>query len=395
MDFTLSETQLHWQSIARTFAQQRVAPMAREMDESGEMPLSLVSEMAELGLLGGTIPKSLGGSEMDNLSLALIYEELGRACSSVRGFMTVHSSLVMQCIYQWGTEEQKSRYLPPMARGEVIGCYALTEPEAGSDAASIQTVAKKSTYPSNPHSVYFLNGEKIWITNGNIARVAIVFAKLDTLREKKPHEQVTAFLVRLNTPEIDRRRMPGQELGHRASDHAQIRFKNTSVSEDLVLGGEGMGFKVAMSALEHGRLGVAAGALGVHQACMDACIAFTKARKQFGKRLADFEMIQSTLAEMKASLDASRLLVYRAAWMKDQPPPDPLLKKEGGKLETSIAKYFATEAACKAASDAVLLHGGRGYSNEYPVERYYRDIKGLQIYEGTSHIQKIVIAREL
>ncbi|MFI5201783.1 MAG: acyl-CoA dehydrogenase family protein [Candidatus Kapaibacterium sp.] len=387
MDFTLSKQQLHWQRVAREFAQQRVAPMAREMDESGEMPPSLVSEMAELGLLGGTIPKSLGGSEMEHVSLALIYEELGRACSSVRGFMTVHTSLVMQCIHAWGSEEQKQTYLPPMARGEVIGCYALTEPEAGSDAANIQTTAKKSSHPSNPLSTYLLNGEKIWITNGNIARVAIVFAKLDTFHEKKPHEQVTAFLVRLNHPEIERLRMPGQELGHRASDHARIIFRDTPVSGDLVLGGEGMGFKVAMSALDHGRLGVAAGALGVHQACLDACVAFAKERKQFGKRLADFEMIQSTLAEMKASLDASRLLVYRAAWMKDQGLPT--------KLETSIAKYFATEAACKAASEAVLLHGGRGYSNEYPLERYYRDIKGLQIYEGTSHIQKIVIAREI
>ncbi|HZK76160.1 MAG TPA: acyl-CoA dehydrogenase family protein [Candidatus Kapabacteria bacterium] len=400
MDFTLSKNQLHWQHTARQFAQQRVAPMAREMDESGEMPLALVSEMAALGLLGGTIPKSLGGSEMDHVSLALVYEELGRACSSVRGFMTVHTSLVMQCINAWGSEEQKRTYLSPMARGEVIGCYALTEPEAGSDAASIQTTAEKREQGN-----YRLNGEKIWITNGNIARIAIVFAKTNSPSYEakrnrrglgggqeeeqtlKPHEQITAFIVRLNNPDIERTRMPGQELGHRASDHAKIVFRDTPVSGDLVLGGEGMGFKVAMSALDHGRLGVAAGALGVHQACLDACISFAKERKQFGKRIADFEMIQSTLAEMKASLDASRLLVYRAAWMKDQGLPT--------KLETSIAKYFATEAACKAASDAVLLHGGRGYSNEYPVERYYRDIKGLQIYEGTSHIQKIVIAREL
>jgi alkylation response protein AidB-like acyl-CoA dehydrogenase len=382
MDFTLNEHQLHWQSVARNFAQGRIAPIAREMDESGEMPLALVGEMAELGLLGSTLPKSLGGSEMDNVSLALIYEELGRACSSVRGFMTVHSSLVMQCIYQWGTSEQKQNYLPAMARGEAIGCYALTEPEAGSDAASIQTTAKKSS-----NGNYELTGEKIWITNGNIARIGIVFAKLDSLREKKPHEQVTAFIVRLNNPDIERVRMPGQELGHRASDHAKIIFRDSFVSGNDVLGGEGLGFKVAMSALDHGRLGVAAGALGVHQACLDACVSFAKERKQFGKPIGEFEMIQSAIAEMKASLDASRLLVYRAAWMKDQKLPT--------KLETSIAKYFATNAACKAASDAVLLHGGRGYSNEYPVERYYRDIKGLQIYEGTEHIQKIVIAREL
>src|ERR1700733_10704947 len=175
--------------------------------------------------------------------------------------MTVHSSLVMQCINAWGTDEQKSRYLPAMASGKVIGCYALTEPEAGSDAASIQTVAKKSASGNS----YELTGEKIWITNGNIARIAIVFAKLDSLQEKKPHEQVTAFIVRLNNPDIERMRMPGEELGHRASDHAKIVFRETYVSEDLILGGEGNGFKVAMSALDHGRLGVAAGALGVHQ----------------------------------------------------------------------------------------------------------------------------------
>ena len=383
MDFTLTEKQLHWQRIAREFAQGTVAPIAREMDEAGEMPLSLVAEMANLGLLGSTLPKEFGGSEMDCLSQALVYEELGRACSSVRGFLTVHSSLVLQSIYAWGTDVQKKKFLPMLASGEIIGCYALTEPEAGSDAASIRMIANKSS----DGDTYSLDGEKIWITNGNIARLAIVFAKLDTLHEKKSHEQVTAFLVWLDTPGVERLHMPGQELGHRASDHAHIKFNNCFVSNEMILGGEGNGFKVAMSALDHGRLGVAAGALGVHQACLDASLDFVRTRRQFGQRIGDFEMVQSTIAEMKASLDASRMLVHRAAWTKDQGLPS--------KLETSVAKYFATEAACKAASDAVLLHGGRGYSNEYPVERYYRDIKGLQIYEGTSYIQKIVIAREV
>ncbi len=383
MDFTLNEQQQHWQRVARDFAQNRVAPIAREMDETGEMPLSLVTEMAELGLLGATLPKELGGSEIDHLSLALIYEELGRACSSVRGFMTVHSSLVMQCINHWGSEEQRTKFLPMLASGSEIGCYALTEPEAGSDAASISTRARKV------NGGYILDGEKIWITNGNIARLAIVFAKLvaPEFEAKKPHERITAFLVPLESEGVQRVPMPGQELGHRASDHAHIVFKDCFVSSEMVLGGEGKGFKVAMSALDHGRLGVAAGALGVHQACLDASVDFVRKRKQFGQRIGDFEMVQSSIAEMKASLDASRLLVYRAAWTKDQGLPS--------KSETSVAKYFATEAACKAASDAVLLHGGRGYSNEYPVERYYRDIKGLQIYEGTAHIQKIVIAREV
>jgi len=380
MDLSFSAQQLQWQRIAGDFAQGRVAPIAREMDETGEMPLVLVSEMAQLGLLGTTISEQYSGSAMDNLSQALVYEELGRGCSSVRGFLTVHSSLVMQCINAWGSEEQKKKYLPMLASGETIGCYALTEPESGSDAASIQTTAVKNK------AGYLLNGEKIWITNGNIARLAIVFARLN-IEKAKPHEQITAFLVPLQVEGVERVRMPGQELGHRASDHAHIVFKDAFASNDMVLGGEGMGFKVAMSALDFGRLGVAAGALGVHQACLDACVAFARERRQFGKRIGDFEMIQSVIAQMKASLDASRMLVYRAAWMKDQGQPT--------KLETSVAKYFATEAACKAASDAVLLHGGRGYSNEYPVERYYRDIKGLQIYEGTAHIQQVVIAREV
>jgi len=400
MDFNLSKDQLLWQRLAREFAQSRVAPMAREMDEAGEMPLSLVSEMSTLGLLGSTLPKEFGGSEMDHLSQALIYEELGRACSSVRGFLTVHSSLVMQCINAWGTPEQKRKFLPMLASGEIIGCYALTEPEAGSDAASIQTKAtrlegreaipgdnKLTLSDTRILSGYQLNGEKIWITNGNIARLAIVFAKLDTINTARQQESITAFLVPLEGMGIERVRMPGQELGHRASDHAHITFKDCFVSNDMILGGEGNGFKVAMSALDFGRLGVAAGALGVHQACLDACVDFARNRKQFGERIGNFEMVQSTIAEIKASLDASRLLVYRAAWIKDQGLPT--------KLETSVAKYFATEAAAKAASEAVLLHGGRGYSNEYPVERYYRDIKGLQIYECTSYIQKIVIAREV
>ncbi len=229
-----------------------------------------------------------------------------------------------------------------------------------------------------------INGEKIWITNGGIAQLAIVFANAD--RSLK-HKGICAFLVPTDTPGFRREKMEGKELGHRASDHAHIYFENMRVPKSALLGAPGEGFRVAMSALDHGRLGVAAGALGVAQACLDASVAFAQTRRQFGQRIGNFEMIQATLADMAADVEAARLLVYRAAWLKDQG-----LKAT---RETSIAKLFATEAAVKAASEAVLLHGGRGYSNEYPVERYYRDIKGLQIYEGTSHIQRIVIAREL
>jgi alkylation response protein AidB-like acyl-CoA dehydrogenase len=378
MNFTLTDSQKHIQTQARDFAQNRVAPLAREMDERGEMPLSLVREMAEWGLLGGPLPTAYGGGGWDAASLALCYEELGRADSSVRGFMTVHTSLVAQCILAWGTDEQKQVYLPRLISGEWIGCYCLTEPNAGSDVASLESTATEEG------DRFVLNGEKIWITNGGLSHLALVFASRDRAAR---HKGICAFLVETDTRGFTREKMAGKELGHRASDHAHVRLENCRVRRSALLGAPGEGFKVAMSALDHGRLGVAAGAVGVAQACLDACLAFARTRRQFGQRLGDFEMIQSVIADMAADVDAARMLVYRAAWLKDQ----------GQKVtrETSIAKLFATEAAVRAASEAVLLHGGRGYSNEYPVERYYRDIKGLQIYEGTSHIQRIVIARDL
>lgn len=378
MDFELTPEQQRIQMQARQFAEQEVAPLAREADETGKFPLHLVKRMGELGFLAGPIDPEYGGSGMDYVSYALLCEELGRVDSSVRGFLTVHTSLVSLCIQEWGTEEQKRRYLPKLATGEEIGCYALTEPDAGSDAASMETTATEDGED------YILNGEKIWITNGPSADLAIVFATRDLSAR---HKGICAFLVETNTPGFQREPMAGKELGHRAAEHAHILLKNCRVPKSTLLGTPGEGFKVAMSALDRGRLGVAAGAVGIAQACLDACISFTKQRRQFGQRIADFEMIQATLADMAADLEAARLLVYRAAWAKDNGQP--------ATKATAIAKLFATEAAMKAASEAVLMHGNRGYSNEYPVERYYRDIKGLQIYEGTSHIQRIIIAREL
>ena len=378
MDFTLTPSQLSIQTLARDFAQTRVAPLSREMDEKGEMPLALVREMGELGLLAGPLPKEYGGGDWDSVSLALCYEELGRIDSSVRGFMTVHTSLVSQCILRWGNELQKQEYLPKLASGQSIGCYCLTEPNAGSDVASMESTATEED------AAFVLNGEKIWITNGGSADVAIVFASRD---RSARHKGICAFLVETAASGFIREKMSGKELGHRASDHTHIRFDNCRVPKSALLGGPGEGFKVAMSALDGGRLGVAAGAVGVGQACLDACVDFARKRRQFGQRLGDFEMIQSVIANMAADVEAARLLVYHAAWKKD--------RGEKVTRESSIAKLFATEAAVRAANEAVLLHGGRGYSNEYPVERYLRDIKGLQIYEGTAHIQRIVIAREV
>lgn len=378
MNFAPTSAQQRVQEAARRFAQEEVAPIAREADERGEFPMHLVRRMGELGFLAGPIEPAYAGAGMDHVSLALVYEELGRVDSSVRGFLAVHTGLVSLCIRDWGTEEQKRRYLPRLATGEWIGCYALTEPNAGSDVAAMETTAQEDG------NGYVLRGEKIWITNGNPAHLAIVFATRDSSAR---HRGICAFIVDPKTPGFHREKMPGKELGHRAADHARFFFEGCRVPRTALLGAPGDGFRVAMSALDHGRLGVGAGAVGVAQACLDACVAFTRGRRQFGRRLADFEMIQAHLADMAADIDAARLLVYRAAWLKDQGAPTT--------KETSIAKLFATEAAARAAGDAVLIHGGRGYSNEYPVERYYRDIKGLQIYEGTSHIQRLIIAREL
>jgi alkylation response protein AidB-like acyl-CoA dehydrogenase len=378
MNFAPTEEQTRVQAAARRFADDEVVPIAREADERGEFPLHLVRRMGELGFLAGPIVPAYGGGGMDYTSMALIYEELGRADSSVRGFLAVHGGLVSLCIRDWADEEQKRRYLPRLATGECIGAYALTEPNAGSDAAAIQTTAVEDG------DGYVLRGEKIWITNGNIAHLAIVFGTRDPAAR---HRGICAFLVETDSPGVLREKMTGKELGHRASDHARIVLDGCRVPKDAVLGAPGQGFKIAMSALDHGRLGVAAGAVGVAQACLDACVAFAKSRRQFGRRIADFQMIQADLADMAADVEAARALVHRAAWLKDRALPST--------KATSVAKLFATETAARAASAAVLIHGGRGYSNDYPVERHYRDIKGLQIYEGTSHIQRIIIAREL
>jgi butyryl-CoA dehydrogenase len=378
MNFELTPEQQQVQARVRQFAQEEVAPLAREADEKGEFPLHLVRRMGELGFLAGPMGPEYGGLGMDYVSFALVYEELGRVDSSVRGFLAVHTGLVSLCLADWGSAEQKQRYLSRLASGELIGCYCLTEPNAGSDAAGMESTAREE------EDSYVLNGEKIWITNGNVADVALVFASRD---RSTRHKGICAFAVETSTSGFRREKMTGQELGHRASDHARIILEECRVPKSALLGEPGQGFKVAMSALDHGRLGVAAGALGVAQACLDACVSFARQRRQFGQRIGDFQMIQATIADMAAEVEASRLLVYRAAWLKQQGRPTT--------RETSIAKLFATEAAVRAASEAVLIHGGRGYSNEYPVERYYRDIKGLQIYEGTSHIQRIVIAREV
>lgn len=378
MNFDFTPTQQAVQAKARQFAREEVAPLARETDESGEFPMALIRRMGELGFLTGSVPPEYGGAGLDYTSFTLVYEELGWADSSVRGFLAVQAGLVSMCLRDWGTEAQKQKYLPRLATGDFIGCYCLTEENAGSDAGSMESMVRAED------DTFVLNGEKIWITNGGIADIAVVFASQDRAAK---HRGICAFIVETDTPGFRREPMPGKELGHRSADHARIILEECRVPQEALLGELGQGFKIAMTALDHGRLGVAAGAVGIAQACLEACVDFARNRRQFGQRLGDFQMIQANIADMTADVEAARLLVYRAAWLKDQG-----LRTT---RETSIAKLFATEIAVKAASDAVLLHGGRGYSNMYPVERFYRDIKGLQIYEGTSHIQRLIIARDV
>lgn len=382
MNFALSPEQRRWREVATHFAREEVLPRARQADADRVFPIDLVARMGALGLLGGPVDPRWGGSGMDHLSFALVYEALGYADASVRGFLSVHGGLVCQVVAEQGSAAQRERWLPALTRGEAIGCYALTEPEAGSDAGAIRCTATRVA------GGYLLRGHKHWITNGGIAHLAIVFAR-DEAIETPPdrrHRQICAFLVPTDTPGLVRERMEAPELGHRAADHARLRFEDVHVPESALLGPAGSGFKVAMAALDHGRLGVAAGAVGLGQACLDAALDFAAERRAFGQAVQDFQMIQATLADLATDLDAARLLVHRAAWTKDQGLPST--------RETSMAKLFATEAALKAAGEAVLIHGGRGYNNELPVERHWRDAKGLQIYEGTSHIQRLVIARQ-
>lgn len=378
MNFDLTPKQQEIQQLVRQFARDEVAPLAKETDESGRFPIHLVKRMGDLGFLCATIDPQYGGAGLDYLSYTLISEELGRADSSVRGFLAVHGSLVSLCLNDWGTESQKNTFLPQLAAGDLIGCYCLTEPNAGSDVAALESTVREEA------DAFVINGQKIWITNGEIADIALVFASID--REKR-HKGICAFVVPTDTPGFNRQPMPGKELGHRSSSHAHITFDEMRLPKDALLGQVGEGFKVAMSALDHGRIGVAAGAVGIAQACLDASVDFVRSRRQFGSRIGDFQMIQATIADMSADIEAARLLVYKAAWLKENGQPVT--------RQSSTAKLFATEIAVRAANEAVLLHGGRGYSNEYPVERLYRDIKGLQIYEGSSHIQRIVIARDV
>jgi alkylation response protein AidB-like acyl-CoA dehydrogenase len=362
----------------RAFAHDKLAPHARAIDEQRVFRREMVDDLGKAGILGGPLPKAIGGGGWTPMQLAIAHEEIGAVCGNARGFCAVQTGLVAQALHKYGTPEQHARWLPRLLTGEAIGCFGLTEPEAGSDAASLRTLAQKR--PGG----YAISGQKHWITNGGAADVCILFANLDPALGKNG---ITAFLVDMQSAGITRTPMPGIELGHRGSDHAVLTFADVAVGADAVVGGEGKGFGVAMGGLAAGRLSVAAGAVGIHRAALAAATTYTMQRQQFGKPLAAFQMVQERLADMLTSLHASRGLVHRLARRRASGVEGP--------ADVAMAKLYATEVAARAAEESMLLHGGMGYTSAYPPERLLRDIQALRIYEGTSLIQKTILGRLL
>jgi len=348
-------------------------PVAKRNDEEGIFPAEIVKKMGDLGYLAGPLPEEYGGSGMDYISYALLTEEIGRACSSVRTVLSVHSSLSAQTILKWGTEEQKRQILPKMATGEWIGCYGLTEPDAGSDPAGMRTKAVKDG------DDWVLNGTKMWISNGSIAKIALIFAQTDPSLK---HKGIAAFIVDTETEGFSAREIHGK-LGLKAASTAELIMEDVRVPDSMRLGQVGEGFKVAMSALDNGRYSVAAGCVGICQASLEAAASYSKERHQFGRPIASFQLVQALIAEIGLDTEAARLLVWRAGHVKN--------KGERSTIETSMAKYYATEAAIRCANRAIQVHGGYGYSNEYPVERYLRDARVATLYEGTSQIQQLIL----
>ncbi|MEK7861174.1 MAG: acyl-CoA dehydrogenase family protein, partial [Chloroflexota bacterium] len=377
VDFDLTSEHEQIRTLARDFADKEIVPGARERDRSETFPKDVLAKMAPIGFLGGPVPEEYGGMGVDFLSHALITEEIGRADSSVRTTLSVQISLVELTILKFGTEEQKRTWLPRLCRGEVIGCFGLTEPEVGSDAARLRATATRDG------DSWVIRGRKTWISNGSVSGLAIVFARTDP-DVSKAHRGITAFL-------IDRERQPyGSQaihgkLGLRSSDSSELILDDVRVPDSQRLGEVGKGFGIAMAALDSGRYSVAAGAVGVAQACIEASVAYATQRRAFGKPIAGHQLVQELIADMVVETEAARLLVWRAGHLKDKGVPNT--------RETSIAKLYASEIAQRAADAAIQIHGGYGFSDEFPVERYWRDARVNRLYEGTTQIQKLSIGR--
>ena len=376
MDFALTEEHRFVQQMVRDFAQKEVAPVIREYDRKQEMAPFILPRMAELGILGICLPVRYGGQGMDYISLGLACEELEAADTTVRVIMSVHMGLNSMALLQWGTEEQIQRFLVPQARGEKIACFGLTESGAGSDVAGIRSTARRVG------NEYVINGEKMWISLATKAHNCLWVARTNT-EAADPHDGLTAFIVELDRPGISTGDIHGK-LGVRAGSTGWIACQDVHIPAENRLGEEGEGFKIAMSCLDNGRYTVAAGATGLIRACLEASVKYAHERNAFGREIGRFQLVQQKIAYMVQSYDAARLFYLRAGWMKNQG-----LRNT---RETSLAKWYATDASFEAASQAVQVHGAYGYSDEYDVERYLRNSKGAIIYEGTSEIHQLMQA---
>ncbi len=377
MDLDLTPEQDLVRKTAREFAEREIAPYAREYDRSEQFPWPIVEKMKPLGFLGAPLPEEYGGMGLDAVSYCLVLEELARADSSIRSIVSVNCSLVGLTILKWGTDDQKKTWLPALASGDALGCFGLTEPGSGSDAGSLRSSAKRDG------DDWVINGTKMFITNGTVAKVALVMAQTDPSLGTKG---ITAFLVPTDTPGFTANEIHGK-LGLRSSSTAELVLEDVRVPNDAMLGGIGDGMKVALGALDNGRVGLGASCVGLAQACLDASLSYAKEREQFGKPIAGFQLVQEMLSEMFVEVEAARLLVWRAAALKD--------KGVRNTLEASVAKFYASEAAVKCANLAIQVHGGYGYIDEYPVGKYLRDARVTTLYEGTSQIQKLIIGRHL
>ncbi len=374
MQFEFNEQQRMIRDMARDFATREIAPFAAEFDEQEKFPADVVRKMGELGFMGMNVPEQYGGAGLDSLCYTLAMEEISKACASCGVIMSVNNSLVCWPLETYGNEDQLVRFLTPLAKGEKLGAYCLSEPGAGTDAAAQSTTAKRDG------DDWVINGMKNFITNGAHADILIVFAQTDP---ELKYKGIRAFIVEKEAEGFSVIRKE-EKMGIRGSDTAQLAFDNVRVPDSQVLGPEGSGFKVAMSTLDGGRIGIAAQALGISAAAYEAAVAYSKEREQFGRPICKFQAIQWKIADMATRLDASRLLTYRAAWAKDQ----------GGRYseESAMAKLFASETSHFITNEAVQIFGGNGYSKEYPVERHFRDAKITEIYEGTSEAQRMVIS---
>jgi butyryl-CoA dehydrogenase len=373
MDFDLTEEQRMIQDTIRKFAKEEIVPVASENDKKSQFPRDIFHKLAELGFMGTPIPEEYGGAGFDYISHAIVAEEIGRVDSSLRGTYSVQVSLVELPIFKFANEEQKMKYLPKLTSGEWIGCYGLTEPNSGSDPASMISTAREE----GDH--YMLNGQKTWITNAGIADLAVVYAKTDP---EAGARGITAFLVERGFEGFSTRDLH-DKLGLRASNTGEIFLENCRVPKENVMGEIGRGFKLALGTLDFGRYTVAAGCVGLAQGCIDICKEYAKQRIQFGKPIASFQLIQQMIADMVVECEAGRLLVYRAGHLKNKGLPNT--------RETSIAKYYCSEMANRVAYKAIQIHGGYGFSGEYDVERFYRDARINTLYEGTSQIQQLII----